>query len=195
MCGGIALGINVKISSSGKSAFLSNTLYNLGRLSAYCLIGALCGGIGIIFEISSWIKNLTLLIVGILVSLIAILMIFAPKFLSLFEPSMHPNGVFGKLFKIFYQDTRYRNFYFLGFLNGFLPCGIVYYFALVALASGGVWQGILVMFIFGLCTMIPMALVGVFSQILTCKRWLYQWGLFLMLFFGLYTVYKGIKGL
>lgn len=195
MCGGIALGINAKIASARKSPFISNVLYNLGRLSAYCMIGALCGGVGIAFEVSLRTKSFVLLIVGILVSLMAVFMLFAPKLLSLLEPSIHKNIFFQKLFRIFYQDMRYRSFYFLGFLNGFLPCGIVYYFALIALASGGVWKGIFVMASFGLCTMIPMALVGVFSQVLMHKKWLYRWGLFLMLIFGLYTIFKGIKGL
>ena len=40
----------------------------------------------------------------------------------------------------------------IGFLNGFLPCGLVYMAVFGAIATGTAWQGSLYMFFFGLGT-------------------------------------------
>ena len=40
----------------------------------------------------------------------------------------------------------------IGFLNGFLPCGLVYMAVFGAIATGTSWQGSLYMFFFGLGT-------------------------------------------
>jgi hypothetical protein len=48
----------------------------------------------------------------------------------------------------------------IGFLNGFLPCGLVYMAVLGALASSNLWGGSLYMLAFGLGTIPLMTLVS-----------------------------------
>ena len=195
MCGGIVMAINSRIKRSEQNLFYSNLLYNLGRLISYCLLGAFFGSIGKVFEPSLELKNIFLICIGIIIAFVATSMLLAPKVLSIFEPSLHKSKIFRVLFGFFYRDLSYRNLFFLGMLNGFLPCGIVYYFAFIALASGGILQGIVIMAIFGFCTLIPMLFFGFFSSILFYKRWFSILSSLLMFLFGLYTIYKGIKGL
>ena len=57
------------------------------------------------------------------------------------------------------------SFFWLGALNGILPCGIVYYFLLTALASGGALNGALVMGAFGLATIVVMYPFAFFSSV------------------------------
>lgn len=199
MCGGIPLVLNSKASNSNQNLISANLLYNFGRLSSYCLIGSVCGGIGVSLKITPMLKASVFVGIGILISAIAISLLLVPKFLGFFEPNLQKNGVFMNLFRGFFLSTSYKSFYFLGILNGLIPCGIVYYFALVALATGSVGGGAMVMLIFGLCTFLPMLLVGFFSgMILGIKAYqkrIHMISTFLMLLFGLYTLFKGIKGL
>lgn len=196
MCGGIVLAINSKIAQNNFPAVLSNLLYSLGRISSYLLIGALCGGAGTVFEINPYTKGGALIFIGILTSVFGAFMLLAPKVLSRIEPSLSESKGFKAFFSRIYHSKNLGSFYVLGILNGFLPCGIVYYFALIALASGGIWKGMGVMGIFGLATLIPVLLAGVLSNLLLTSRFkaiMLKISAFVMIIFGFYTIYKGIK--
>lgn len=195
MCGGIVFALNAKLRQLKINIVLANLLYNFGRLSAYGMIGILCGGMGVIFEFSAQAKSLFQLFIGMAVSIMALLMWIAPKILNILEPSTHQNRLLKAMFAVLYRNLNYRNIFFIGLANGFLPCGIVYYFALIALSSRGALEGMTVMIVFGLCTIIPMCLTGMLSAILLYRSWLYRLSLFLMLLFGLYTIFKALKGL
>jgi sulfite exporter TauE/SafE len=54
----------------------------------------------------------------------------------------------------------------IGFLNGFLPCGLVYMALFGAIAMGSAWQGSLYMVLFGLGTVPLMTTAIYFSGIL-----------------------------
>ena len=196
MCGGIALAINSKIVQSNFSPLLCNLLYNLGRIVSYICIGALCGGAGMVFEINPYTKGGALILVGVLTSLFGFFMLFSPKYLSKLEPSLTQTKGFRAFFAKIYSTKSMISFFFLGILNGFLPCGIVYYFALIALASGGVWSGVAIMGIFGITTLIPMLLVGILSSLLLSsklKQIMLKLSSIVMILFGIYTIYKGVK--
>ncbi len=54
-------------------------------------------------------------------------------------------------------------FFTIGFLNGFLPCGLVYMAVFGAVAAGSTYQGSLYMLLFGLGT-IPLMTTAVYSK-------------------------------
>src|SRR5690606_13005616 len=54
-------------------------------------------------------------------------------------------------------------FFTIGFLNGLLPCGLVYMAVFGAVAASGALQGSLYMFLFGLGT-IPLMTAAVYSR-------------------------------
>jgi sulfite exporter TauE/SafE len=60
-------------------------------------------------------------------------------------------------------------FFTIGFLNGFLPCGLVYMALFGALASGNAWEGSLYMAIFGIGTIPLMTTAIYFGNFLTVK--------------------------
>ena len=68
----------------------------------------------------------------------------------------------GKALKKKTPDT----FLTIGFLNGFLPCGLVYMAVFAAIAAGGILKGSLYMFIFGIGTMPLMTTAIYFSHFL-----------------------------
>ncbi len=57
----------------------------------------------------------------------------------------------------------------IGFLNGFLPCGLVYMALFGAIASGNAWEGSLYMALFGVGTIPLMTTAIYFGNFLTGK--------------------------
>ena len=73
-----------------------------------------------------------------------------------------PSGINAKELKKKTADT----FFTIGFLNGFLPCGLVYMAVFAAIATGNALQGSLYMVLFGLGTVPLMTSVIYFSRFL-----------------------------
>lgn len=53
---------------------------------------------------------------------------------------------------------------FLGFSNGFVPCGLVYFFIANAMSKQNIFEGILVMMIFGISTLPAILFFSKISQ-------------------------------
>lgn len=196
MCGGIVLAINTKIAKNHHPPLLCNLLYNFGRIFSYMIIGALCGGVGKVFEINLKIKGGVLILIGVLTACMGISLLFSPKILSRLEPSISNMSGFKNFFSSLLKSRHITSFFLLGMLNGFLPCGIVYYFALVALGSAQMWKGIAIMGVFGVSTLFPMLVAGILSSLLlnsSFKTIMLKISAFAMMVLGFFTIYKGIK--
>ena len=59
------------------------------------------------------------------------------------------------------KDRSPDTFLTIGFLNGFLPCGLVYMAVLGAIATTSLWEGVLYMALFGLGT-VPLMTTAVY---------------------------------
>ena len=78
-----------------------------------------------------------------------------------------------QLFNVYCSATFKKKswvaFFSLGFLNGFLPCGLVYYATFAAIGTTGVTNSILYMILFGLGT-IPLMSVIIFVKGFISKK-------------------------
>lgn len=166
MCGPIAFMLPLDHANNAKkTAQLS--IYHFGRLLAYGVIGVLFGLLG---------KGLSLFGIQQKLSIgIGVLMI-----LLVLVPSKYLNGhkilspiysIIGKVKSKLGAELKKKTpdtFLTIGFLNGFLPCGLVYMALLGAIAMGSPVEGGLYMMIFGLGTVPLMSLVvyskGMFSS-------------------------------
>lgn len=136
------------------------SLYHFGRLSSYAIIGLLFGLLGKSFSLFGLQQQLS-----ILVGALMILVIILPykKFSKyngskpIFKIVSKVKSNLGKQLKRKSPDT----FYTIGFLNGFLPCGLVYMAVFGAIASGTALEGSLYMAIFGLGT-IPLMTTAIY---------------------------------
>src|SRR6218665_2243251 len=83
------------------------------------------------------------------------------------------NFLFRKQFTFLYNKLNHspRLYYFilLGFLNGFLPCGLVYTALAAATVSGSVSGGFLSMFLFGIGTVPALILLIVAKNKISFK--------------------------
>jgi len=136
------------------------SLYHFGRLSSYAIIGLLFGLLGKSFKLFGLQQQLSIL-VGIL--MILVIIIPYKKFNKyngskpIFRIVEKVKSNLGKQLKQKSPDT----FYTIGFLNGFLPCGLVYMAVFGAIASGTALEGSLYMAVFGLGT-IPLMTTAIY---------------------------------
>jgi sulfite exporter TauE/SafE/copper chaperone CopZ len=166
MCGGISIsqcagcygceekGIYHKVKPS--------LLYNMGRVTSYTVLGGVVGAIGSVFSVSIETKALISIAAGIFMVLMGINMIGVFPLLRKFMPRL-PKKFAKKL------DNKKSNKtpYFVGILNGFMPCGPLQAMQLYALASGNFFTGALSMFLFSIGTVPLMLLFGVISTLIS----------------------------
>lgn len=150
MCGPIAFMLPVDRSNSFKKAS-QISIYHIGRLLAYSLIGLVFGLVGKSLYIFGIQQQLSI-IIGILMILIVLIpyKTFAKYNLSkpLHKVISKVKSNLGQALKKKTADT----FLTIGFLNGFLPCGLVYMAVFGAVATGNLLQGSFYMVLFGIGT-------------------------------------------
>ena len=161
MCGPIALALPLDRSSSFKIVG-GSLLYNLGRLFSYLLIGALLGLVGNGFAIAGFQQILSI-VVGSFMVLSAIWAVFQLKKWNFPIHSLWISRIKSAMAKRF-RRTSFANLFFIGMLNGILPCGLVYIALAGAIAMASPTQGAFFMFAFGLGTMPLMLAVAVYGN-------------------------------
>lgn len=171
MCGPLALALPLK-DDSLFSKFTGALLYNSGRVVTYSLLGAVTGSIGQGFSFFGFQQGLSV-VAGLLIALLVIV----PKlFPQAFKNNHLASGffenlrqVFGRLFFKKNQSTLFA----IGFLNGLLPCGLVYLAIAGSAATGKITDAVLFMAAFGAGTlpvMWSMAFWGNFINITIRQR-------------------------
>lgn len=90
----------------------------------------------------------------------------------------------------------YISFYGLGVLNGFLPCGLVYFFLASAAASGSALWGAVIMLIFGLSTVPALLGLGFMVGFLHgngLRETMIKLASFIVIAYGIYMAYLGYR--
>ncbi len=150
MCGPIAFMLPVDRSNSLKKVSQIG-VYHIGRLLAYSLIGLIFGLLGKSLNLFGVQQQLSITI-GILMIVVVLIpyRTFAKYNLSkpLNKVISRVKSNLGQALKKKTPDT----FLTIGFLNGFLPCGLVYMAVFGAIATGSLLQGSFYMVLFGIGT-------------------------------------------
>ena len=201
MCSGIASAITFSNSNTSNkfSAFIALLLYNLGRVSSYSLAGAVFAGSSSALIVFFGGKE-ALIYLRIIA---AILMLFLALYISrLWFGLLALEKIGQNIWKLikpiaqFFLPLKHPIFAFpLGFLWGWLPCGLVYSTLSWAASSGNTINGALIMFAFGLGTLPAMLTVGSLTQqlkhILNHHYFRYGSGVLLALF-AFHTFYIAV---
>ncbi|MDD3647541.1 MAG: sulfite exporter TauE/SafE family protein [Candidatus Dojkabacteria bacterium] len=167
LVGGIILSMSkqwMEIYSSSKSSFerlQPNTLFHIGRLISYVLLGALLGAVGEFLKVSITLSSIITIGVSVLMIMFALQMLGVKK-LQGFQLRL-PEGLSRKLVDERNFKGKYMPF-FMGALTFFLPCGFTITAQGLALASGNVVQGGLIMFSFALGTLPFLFIIGLSSM-------------------------------
>ena len=159
MCGPIAFMLPIDRTNSTKKV-LQIGLYHFGRLLAYALIGLAFGLLGKSFYIFGHQQQLSIIIGLIMILLVVLPHKTVSKFnltKPIYKVTSNLKSKLGTQFKKRTPDT----FLTIGFLNGFLPCGLVYMAVIGSIALGSAFNGSLYMFLFGLGT-IPLMTTAIY---------------------------------
>ncbi|MGB4974975.1 MAG: sulfite exporter TauE/SafE family protein [Cyclobacteriaceae bacterium] len=144
MCGPLVLAATAKNPFAG-----SKLIYNLGRVLTYGLLGILAGSVGGLIQITP-IQNVFAYVLGglfLLMGFGAISGVHIPLLSSVIHRFTNwLKATFGN----FLQGKK--NIFFLGMLNGLLPCGLTYLALTYCFTLDSFVEGFLFMVIFGLGT-------------------------------------------
>jgi sulfite exporter TauE/SafE len=188
MCGGLVGGLFV--GCSGKRLMAPHLGYHAGRVLAYTLLGALAAGIGQAIVLTGEVglaQAVLYVVAGMLVVLSGALAMrasvgCAARTIGGTNESVraaHPTVKFGVA----------------GFLNGLMPCALVFSLTLKAATAPSVATGAAWLFAFGLGTVPAMALAGVLAHGLGAQSliWLRRVAGLLIIGLGLQAIWAGAK--
>ena len=169
MCGGINLSqcISYKVGkeNSGKFSYLKpSLLYNSGRVISYTVIGGIVGALGSSISFSGAAKGIVAVIAGVFMVIMGLNMLNVFPWLRKLNPRMPK--IFGK--KIYNNNGKYGPFY-VGLLNGLMPCGPLQAMQIYALGTGSFVAGAISMFVFSIGTVPLMFGFGAVSSMLSGK--------------------------
>jgi len=199
MCGGIVVAYSstkIDHTSSWGRQTIAHLAYNFGRVTTYTILGALFGLMGKAIAFTPTTKGVLFVLTGLLMVLAGLSLVGNIKFLSSAELSISKNGWFRNTFRKLINSHSLSSFYLLGMLNGIIPCGLVYSFAIFAASTASPLWGAIVMATFGLATIPALFFLGVVTKFLqkgSLRGTMLKLAAMLVIFYGFYTLYKGYK--
>lgn len=144
MCGPLVIAFTSK-----NPFFGSKLVYNLGRIVTYGLLGVGAGLVGSVIHLSQY-QNIFAYASGVLLLLLGFGAVSGIKIPFLTPLVLRFTNFLKKLFGSSLQSKK--NVFFLGMLNGFLPCGLTYLALTYCLTTESLLEGYLFMTLFGLGT-------------------------------------------
>jgi len=199
MCGGIVVAystIKIDPKSSKVSQSVAHLLYSFGRVLTYTVLGAIFGALGGVVLFSNNANGGLLIFAGVVMIFAGLSLMGKIKFLTLIEHSFSSSSIYKNAFKTVLNSKSNLSFFLLGMLNGLLPCGFVYFFAITAASTADPFYGALVMFIFGVSTIPAMFGVGFLSSLASAtsfRNMMMSLSSIAVILYGAYTIYNGYE--
>ncbi|MFD0836968.1 sulfite exporter TauE/SafE family protein [Mariniflexile aquimaris] len=159
MCGPIAFMLPVDRTNALKKVS-QITIYHIGRLLSYSIIGLIFGLIGRSLYIFGFQQQLSITIGVLMIVIVLIPQALFNKYnfsKPIYKLISKVKSALGSALKKKTLDT----FLTIGFLNGFLPCGLVYMALFAAIAGGNALNGSIYMLVFGLGT-VPLMTTAIY---------------------------------
>ena len=168
MCGGISLSQCVPQPAvpGGKNlaGFRPVFLYNAGRVLSYTVIGGIVGALGSVISFPGMMKGVVAILAGIF------MVVMGMNMLSLFPALRRLNIRMPRFFtRSVDMEKRSNRPFYVGLLNGLMPCGPLQAMQLYALSTGSPLKGALSMLLFSLGTVPLMFGFGALSSFLSRK--------------------------
>lgn len=149
MCGPLQTAVTGLLYNNGKWSQL--VAYHFSRIFTYAIMGVIASMVGVSLGLASW-QSKTSLLAGLLM-LATLFFFYILKFDQKLYKRLFP--YISRLRKRLQQDKKRSVLYYSGsgFLNGLLPCGMVYVALSGSLALKSVSQGFVFMSFYGLGTL------------------------------------------
>ena len=173
MCGGINLSQCIvstiePIESNQAKKWMQKVkpsfLYNSGRVVSYTIIGGIVGALGSAISFSNMAKGMVTVATGLF------MIIMGLNMLSLFPWLRQLNPKMPKFFaRLQLKTSNTKRPFYVGLLNGLIPCGPLQAMQLYALGTGSALTGALSMLAFSLGTTPLMFSFGALSSLMSRK--------------------------
>lgn len=198
MCGGFIIAYSsakIDDTMTTKMQIIRHGAYNIGRVSSYVIIGMVFGFIGSVIAISMSMHGILFIFAGVIMIITGLGMLGISKVIHMLEGSVMKMPWFKALFSKLIKSKSIGSFFALGMMNGFFPCGFVFFFAAKAAASASIINGGLIMMVFGLAT-VPTLLsighsVGLLKK-LEFRVMMNKIAAIAILIYGSYSIYYGL---
>jgi sulfite exporter TauE/SafE len=166
MCGPIAFALPLNRTSLG-SQLIGALVYNVGRLITYAILGLAFGLIGKSLILAGAQRSLSIFAGVFMILSVVLPKIFASANIDAFTFKYigRLKSAFGKLFR----KSSIESLFFIGVLNGLLPCAMVYIALAGAIAEGDMLGGMTFMMFFGIGTIPMMYTATVLGSFVTIK--------------------------
>jgi sulfite exporter TauE/SafE len=196
MCGAFALSIGMGAVTVGGN-LQRQALYTLGRTFTYAFGGAAAGAAGMKLQ---QLSNAAFSVQTILGIVAGVLLVGQGLCSAGYIPRRSRRRAAAAycpatgLFASFLTAPGAWNVFFAGVLTGFLPCGLVYAYLVLAAGTGNLWQGMAIMALFGAGTAPLMVVTGLGSALLsvTARTRLLRLAACCVVVTGLITVGRGV---
>ncbi|MBK9567468.1 MAG: sulfite exporter TauE/SafE family protein [Saprospiraceae bacterium] len=193
MCGPLALAVHTSKKNVGFGAFFGSLQYNAGRTIGYISLGLLFGFLGSAVAFGGAQR-----VVSVGLGVIMVIFFFFsvnPDHLISGMPAFHRfyQSVSQRLFGLLRKSAHVPSLY-LGVVNGFLPCGLVYIAIAGAISLSNIWGSMGFMLFFGLGTFPAMMGVTLGHQAVSQKLRVSLKRLYpiITLVMGVYLIYRGL---
>ncbi len=193
MCGGINLSQCVPgdcdSNSKHKSQLRPSLLYNTGRVLSYTVIGGIVGAIGSVIDFPGSAKGIVAIAAGLLMIIIGLNILNLFPGLKKYTPKLPK-----RMYSLFKGKGQKGPFY-VGLLNGFMPCGPLQAMQIYALGTGSAVAGATSMFFFSIGTVPLMFGLGAVSSMLNSRftKKILQVSAVLVIILGVVMLNRGLS--
>lgn len=172
-CVGMCSPLAMAVSSISPRVFLNRIVYNSGRIVMYGLLGGFVAGFGYLLPISKF-QNVVSVFLGVALLLggLGLLRMNIPILSSAIA---RVTSTIKQLFGTLLNRKNIGSVFFLGVLNGILPCGLVWIALAYVVTVSSPMEGVGFMMLFGVGTLpVMLGLTSLVPQIL--KRFHFKVG-------------------
>ena len=192
MCGPIVLLIPLQRQRKG-FRYLQLGAYFIGKTLTYALMGLLFGLVGEGIFIAEYQQEFSIF-AGLLMIFMGLFSLLHLRVKGLGNPLLKGFSLLKNALGKQLSKKTLTSSLSIGFLNGFLPCGLVYTALFGALAMGNWWGSMTYMTVFGVGTiplMLLLILLGDFLP-LALRRRLNQWLPLVVILVGILFILRGL---
>ncbi len=185
MCGGIVIAYstsNIEKNWSKSKQTTAHLLYSLGRVLTYTVLGAVFGYLGGVAVFNNTTNGILWIIAGLAMVLAGLSLLGKIRFLTLLEYTFSKSPWYQNNFRALLKTKSLLGFFLLGMLNGLLPCGFVYFFAITAASTASAFYGSIGLGFF----------VGLFKK-MTFRSIMTKLAAYSVIIYGAYTLYNGYR--
>ena len=167
-CAGMCSPLAMAVSNLTPSVLLNRLLYNTGRIITYGLLGAIVASAGMVLPFSN-LQNVVSIVMGLVLLGMGISGITGIHIPFLTAIAHRFSSTLKNIFSRFIQHKSKPSIFFLGMLNGLLPCGLTFLALTICITLTTPTGGFFFMLLFGLGTFPVMLGFSMIVPVITKK--------------------------